>query len=73
MQILQKVVKIASYHCWTCKRCVEDMDHHCKYLNNCIGGRNYNSFLDCFHSLLFISVWQSVLEYGFLFYAFLVK
>jgi hypothetical protein len=23
---------------------VERFDHHCKYLNNCIGGKNYHSF-----------------------------
>ena len=28
-----------------CNRCTEDFDHHCKFLNNCIGARNYESFL----------------------------
>ena len=27
-----------------CDRCTEDFDHHCKYLNNCIGARNYEAF-----------------------------
>ncbi len=38
-------VHVRSYHCKRCKRCVEYFDHHCKYLNNCIGGKNYYPFL----------------------------
>ncbi|KAE8220878.1 hypothetical protein CF319_g5666 [Tilletia indica] len=31
-------------HCRPCDNCVEDIDHHCTFLNNCIGRRNYASF-----------------------------
>ena len=27
-----------------CDRCVEHFDHHCKWLNNCIGASNYRCF-----------------------------
>jgi len=29
-----------AYHCSNCRRCVFKMDHHCHYMNNCIGAKN---------------------------------
>ena len=31
-------------HCKQCKRCVEEMDHHCPWLGTCIGRHNYKYF-----------------------------
>ena len=34
-----------SFHCMFCGRCVEHFDHHCPFINNCLGYRNHKYFL----------------------------
>lgn len=34
-----------SRHCKICGRCVERFDHHCLWINNCIGEKNYPQFM----------------------------
>ena len=34
-------------HCLKCNKCIFKFDHHCKFVNNCIGGKNYWIFISC--------------------------
>ena len=42
--ICDAYVQPKTKHCGPCNRCCEDFDHHCKWLNNCIGTINYSNF-----------------------------
>jgi len=33
-----------AHHCKSCKRCIMKMDHHCPWINNCVGHYNHKSF-----------------------------
>lgn len=40
----QTQVYATSMHCRYCDKCVQKFDHHCMWLNTCIGERNYGYF-----------------------------
>lgn len=45
-------VQRGAKHCHSCNRCVADFDHHCNFVNNCIDGQIYRTFIGLLVSVL---------------------
>lgn len=70
--VLCEVIKSeTSFHCEVCSRCVESYDHHCPFINQCLGLTNHKYFfLFVFAYFLFTvtvfvgTIWHLVVMYG---------
>eukprot|EP00929_Paragymnodinium_shiwhaense_P078606 TRINITY_DN40767_c0_g1_i3.p1 TRINITY_DN40767_c0_g1~~TRINITY_DN40767_c0_g1_i3.p1 ORF type:complete len:677 (-),score=123.05 TRINITY_DN40767_c0_g1_i3:123-2051(-) len=47
--------RMRSHHCKECGRCVDRMDHHCPWIDNCVGLGNQRAFF-CFIVLLLATI-----------------
>ena len=61
-------------HCVICHKCCKDFDHHCFWLNNCIGMNNYLFFISIlyiclfdFISMIFISIFSLLISFNIYF------
>lgn len=50
-----KVTGPNTKHCMKCNRCTAGFDHHCKFVNNCVGIKNYSIFALL---LLFLEIYE---------------
>ncbi|CAN6565842.1 unnamed protein product [Malus baccata var. baccata] len=63
-----------THHCRVCRRCVLRMDHHCMWINNCVGYWNYKAFfmlalyatLACLYSTVMIIKCVSQKDFEFI-------
>jgi len=62
----RKCVKVKPdrcHHCRICQRCVLKMDHHCPWINNCVGYYNYKFFYLFITYALLILFWVSATSF----------
>lgn len=53
------VSDIFTKHCLRCNRCTLKFDHHCKFVNNCVGAKNYKLFFGLLVSVVVFEIIMS--------------
>lgn len=50
-----------AHHCRICRRCIKKMDHHCPWINNCVGELNQKYFIQFLFYIGLSSVYATTL------------
>ncbi|XP_071748011.1 palmitoyltransferase ZDHHC6 isoform X3 [Lepeophtheirus salmonis] len=58
-----------AHHCRKCQRCVLKMDHHCPWINNCVGHINHGHFISFLFFAIIGSASASYILSFFLYYS----
>lgn len=69
-QVCEAYVHERTKHCGSCNRWVELFDHHCKWLNNCIGAKNYKTFIILIVLVGIQSLYYTIIGFTFLIFGF---
>ena len=59
-------------HCGACNRCVNEFDHHCRWINNCVGAKNYIWFFRLICAAFAMTLLHNITN-GFVIYLLFVK
>ena len=68
--VCKSAVLDGSKHCGACNRCTHGFDHHCRWLNNCVGAANYTYFFRLIVIVFLSSLLHNLTNFAVLFHLF---